>query len=86
MSANLPSIPHHHFPGHRQTSGDSDRALGTPATLTLPALDPAAIRKQSLSHLFSEIYSQGAKIKVKETGTTRELLTMSTGRLYSVLR
>ena len=39
--------------------------MGTPASLTLP-LTLLQIRKQSFNHSFSEIYSQGAKIKVKE--------------------
>ena len=65
MSSSPPSPSHHHFPGHRVISGDPDRPLGTPASLTLP-LTLLQIRKQSFSHLFSEIYSQGAKIQVKE--------------------
>ena len=39
--------------------------MGTPASLTLP-LTLLQIRKQSFSHSISEIYSQGAKIEVKE--------------------
>ena len=65
MSSSPPSPSHHHFPGHRVISGDPDRPLGTPASLTLP-LTLLQIRKQSFSHLFSEIYSLGAKIQVKE--------------------